>query len=382
MAVIVASAVAWSGCAAQREANSRDDIDAAVASLMERERVPGMAIAVIDGETTTIRCFGVADREGGGLVTPATIFELGSISKTYTALLAADVVIEGALDLSDPASRHLPELAGSPIGEATAIHLATYVAGGLPLQVPESVTDATLVDYLRGWKPEFVPGATRLYSNPSIGLFGMIAARAAGADFATRMTTRVLPSLGLNQTHLHVPEHAQSLYAFGVDRDGQPRRVRPGVFDDEAYGIKASVADVARYLRLQMNPGASPTLGEAIALTHSGWYSVGPMTQGLGWEMYPYPLPLAELIEGNSPEVLFESKATRPPRNLGADVLYNKTGSTAGFGAYVAFAPSRRIGVAILANRSVPINERVQLAYEVLRSLDVDLRQPPYGARP
>jgi beta-lactamase class C len=115
------------------------------------------------------------------------------------------------------------------------------------------------------------------------------------------------------------------------------------------------------------------TLRRAIAATHTGYFSVGDMTQGLGWEMYPYPVVLEPLLAGNSPAVSFKpNRVTRhdPPLVPRENVLINKTGSTSGFGAYAAFVPAERIGIVILANRAYPIPARVKAAYRILTALE------------
>lgn len=97
------------------------------------------------------------------------------------------------------------------------------------------------------------------------------------------------------------------------------------------------------------------------------------MTQGLGWEMYPYPTDLARLADGTSPTVALKPNrvtALRPPRSPQPKVLINKTGSTNGFGAYVAFVPSERTGIVLLANRNYPTPARVRAAYRILTTLD------------
>lgn len=101
------------------------------------------------------------------------------MSKTFTATLAAYAEASGKLSLSDPASKHWPELKGSAFDGITLLNLGTYSAGGLPLQFPEQVKDqASLLDYYRHWKADYAPGTQRLYSNPSLGLFGYLAAKA------------------------------------------------------------------------------------------------------------------------------------------------------------------------------------------------------------
>jgi beta-lactamase class C len=113
-------------------------------------------------------------------------------------------------------------------------------------------------------------------------------------------------------------------------------------------------------------------LEQAIAQTHTGYFQAGVMTQDLIWEQYPYPLALQRLLEGNSSAMLYNATpVTRitPPRRPREDVWINKTGSTNGFGAYVAFIPERRLGIVMLANSNYPIDARVTLAYEILTAL-------------
>ena len=112
-------------------------------------------------------------------MTPETLFEIGSVSKTFTATLAGYALTEDKMRLDDRASQHWPALQGSRFDGISLLDLATYTAGGLPLQFPDSVQkdQAQIRDYYRQWQPTYAPGSQRLYSNPSIGLFGYLAAR-------------------------------------------------------------------------------------------------------------------------------------------------------------------------------------------------------------
>ena len=98
------------------------------------------------------------------------------------------------------------------------------------------------------------------------------------------------------------------------------------------------------------------------------------MTQDLIWEQYRYPVDLAELLAGNSAKVSIEANPSAPDRSSVTaatdDVLINKTGSTNGFGAYVAFVPGKKIGIVLLANKNYPIDARVTAAYEILTGLN------------
>ncbi|HLO41191.1 MAG TPA: class C beta-lactamase [Phycisphaerales bacterium] len=358
------------GCAFDNRTPLEVQIDRVVTPLMASENVPGVAVGVVHGERTMLWCRGVSNLEGTDPVNADTIFEIGSISKTFTALLGAQVVARGHASLSDPVDVHMPDLAGSPIGRVTLRQLATYTAGGLPLQVPDGVSEGTLTAYLQKWTPEFAAGTHRRYSNPSIGYFGRVCAAAAGVEFAEMMRRDIVPALGLRDTYLDVPASAMSRYAMGYDTEGRAVRVNPGVLDDEAYGVKTTVVDLCRYLRVQMHMEGAGGLEGAIEETQRGQYRVGPMTQALGWEYYAYPAALDELLKGNSPEIIFEPQRVEETVAHRGFRLYNKTGSTGGFSAYVLFVPERKVGVVLLTNGPVPIADRIRIAYTILRSVD------------
>ncbi|WP_431257842.1 class C beta-lactamase [Roseateles chitinivorans] len=355
----------------------RAAVDAAIRPLMAKNDIPGMAVGVTVGGKSFVFNYGVASRQSGQPVDDRTLFEVGSVSKTFNATFGAQVMVDGKLQLSDHPSRHLPALKGHPIDRATLLNLVTYTAGGLTLQVPDAVTDeASLMRYLQQWKPDFAPGAKRRYSNPSIGLFGRAAAAAIGRDYADAVESDLLPKLGLRETYLRVPTTAMTRYATGydkVDHQGTAQdmavRVSPGAFDSESYGIKTTAADLVRFMQVNIDPsGLDATTRQAVEATHIGHFQVDGMTQGLGWEQYPWPVPLAQLQAGNALGRV--TTAVKPLDHTPAGPrLFNKTGSTRGFGAYVVFVPTQRIGVVLLGNRSWPIPERVDAAYAILGKL-------------
>lgn len=378
LAVAAATPAAWAAPDAMRQA-----VDAAVKPVMAQYKVPGMAVAVTSGGQHRVFNYGVASRQGGLPVTDNTLFEIGSVSKTFTATLGAYAQARGVLSLDDKATRYLPTLAGSAFDGISLLELGTYAAGGLPLQVPDAVNSMPqMIEWLRAWKPEYAPGTRRRYSNVSIGLFGVATAQALGTTFEDAMTQQLLPKLGLTHSWIDVPRDQMKDYAWG-DKDGKPVRASPGVFDGQAYGIKTTAADMIRYVELNIDGQslADPALRQALAATHTGYFQVGVMTQGLGWERYGWPVTLDVLQAGNDARMVLDPQAVQrisPPQPAPANALINKTGSTNGFGAYVAFVPGRRIGVVLLANRNVPIPARVQAAYAILQALE---QGAPAGAR-
>ena len=350
-------------------------VDARVKPLMQQQAIPGLAVAVVQNGKVQYFNYGTASKETQQPVSENTLFEVGSVSKTFTATLGGYAQATGKLKLSDTASQHLPALAGSAFDKISLLQLATYTAGGLPLQFPDAADSAeTMLGYFQHWKPTYAPGAQRLYSNPSIGLFGYLAAQSLGQPFNVAMEKTLLPKLGLTNTHVRVPADKSALYAQGYDNNQKPVRVSPGALDSEAYGIKTSAHDLAHYVMVNMHPQTlEKPLQQAIATTHAGYYTVNGMTQGLGWERYPYPVTLQALLEGNSTPMAMEPHKVNwltPAQPQPANVLYNKTGSTGGFGAYVVYVPSKDMGVVMLANKNYPNAERVKVAHAILSAMD------------
>ncbi|WP_431323707.1 class C beta-lactamase [Rhizobium sp. YTU87027] len=370
--------VCASAQAGERQTGLARVVDAVAVPLMAKNDIPGMAIAITAGGKRYVYNYGLASKASGLQVTDATLFEIGSVSKTFTATLVGYAQASGDLSLTDSPDKYLRELADSRLADITMLDLGTYTAGGLPLQFPDEVTDhKTMVGYYKNWKPVYAPGTHRIYSNPSIGLFGYAAAKAMGWPFDDLMQQKLFPALGLSHTFIMVPKGDADSYAYGYSKSGKAVRVSPGVLDSEAYGVKMSASDMLGFIEANMDgSNLDKTMRSAIATTHTGYYKVGGMIQGLGWEMYTYPTTLDQLLAGNSAEMTLkanEIEKLSPPRPPVKDVLLNKTGSTNGFGAYVAFVPSKSIGIALFANKNYPNSERVKAAYRILAALDDDL---------
>lgn len=348
-------------------------VDRAFRPLLQQHDVPGLAVAVtVDGRQYFFS-YGVAAKDSNAPVTKDTLFEIGSISKTFTATLATYAQAQGKLSLDDHPGKYMPQLRGAALDKASLLHLATFSAGGLPLQFPPAVTsDTAMVAFFKQWKPSAAPGAQRRYSNPSIGLFGRITATAMNGKFADLVEGELFPKFGLARSYIRVPKAEMAAYAWGY-KEGKPTRATPGVFDQEAYGVKSSAADMIRYVEANIRPDTlEAPLRRAVEGTHVGYFRTGEMVQGLGWEQYPYPTTLNRLLAGNSEEIVMKPNPTTqltPPQAPSQPTLFNKTGSTSGFGAYAVFVPAKRIGLVMLANRNFPVPARLTAAHAVLEQL-------------
>ncbi|HVW53518.1 MAG TPA: class C beta-lactamase [Trinickia sp.] len=374
-AMLAASVTPSAGfAAATTQSDVKRSVDAVIGPLMQKEGIHGMAVGIIAAGKSYVFDYGVASIETRRPVTDDTLFELGSISKTLTATLASYAEVSGDLSLSDTTSKYMPALAGTKFGEVELLNLGTHTPGGVPLQVPDEIkSEADLIAYLKAWRPSYPPGTYRTYSNLGIGLLGEITATTMGGDFKSLMQRRLFPALGMKQTFIDVPKARTADYAQGYTKQGAPVRMKPGVLSAQAYGVKTTAADMLRFVQANMNlVELDGKWQRAVARTHTGYFQAGPMTQDLIWEQYAYPVTLSALLEGNSAAmILHPTPVSRlsPPQAPRQDVWINKTGSTNGFGAYVAFIPKKQIGIVMLANKNFPIDERVRAAYEILSAL-------------
>ncbi|MBA7856466.1 CMY2/MIR/ACT/EC family class C beta-lactamase [Enterobacter cloacae complex sp. 2024EL-00215] len=351
-----------------------DTVEQTVTPLMKAQAIPGMAVAVIYQGKPYYFTFGKADVAANKPVTAQTLFELGSVSKTFTGVLGGDAIARGEISLTDPVTKYWPELTGKQWQDIRLLDLATYTAGGLPLQVPDEVTDnASLLRFYQTWQPQWKPGTTRLYANASIGLFGALAVKPSGMNFEQAMTERVFKPLKLTHTWIHVPEAEEQHYAWGY-RDGKAVHVSPGMLDAEAYGVKTSIKDMARWVMANMSSDAvsDTSLKQGIALAQSRYWRVGAMYQGLGWEMLNWPVDAKTVVDGSDNNVALAplpAVEIHPAAPAVKASWVHKTGSTGGFGSYVAFIPEKQLGIVMLANKSYPNPARVEAAYRILSSL-------------
>jgi beta-lactamase class C len=349
-------------------------VDATIPGLMARDRIPGMAIAVtVDGQPYVFD-YGAASLHPRLPVNASTLFEIGSVSKTFTATLVSLASVRGDLSLSETTGRYLPELRGTPFGTIKLLSLGTHTPGGLPLQFPDEVaTQDDAIAYFKHWHPAYAEGTYRTYANPGIAILGYIAAKSMSGSFSSLMQQQLFPALGLEHTFIDIPDSQRANYAWGYEDGNKPIRMKGGALSDEAYGIRTTASDMIRFVQANIDASNLPDdVAKAIVQTHTGYFQAGPMTQDLIWEQYPYPAALGSLQERNSAKMIFDPqpvKAIVPPQPPQRAVLINKTGSTNGFATFVAFVPSQRIGIVLLANKDYPIEDRVEAAYTILHSV-------------
>ncbi|HFF5096117.1 TPA: ADC family extended-spectrum class C beta-lactamase [Acinetobacter baumannii] len=339
--------------------------------LLEKYDVPGMAVGVIQNNKKYEMYYGLQSVQDKKAVNSSTIFELGSVSKLFTATAGGYAKNKGKISFDDTPGKYWKELKNTPIDQVNLLQLATYTSGNLALQFPDEVkTDQQVLTFFKDWKPKNSICEYRQYSNPSIGLFGKVVALSMNKPFDQVLEKTIFPALGLKHSYVNVPKTQMQNYAFGYNQENQPIRVNPGPLDAPAYSVKSTLPDMLSFIHANLNPQKYPAdIQRAINETHQGRYQVNTMYQALGWEEFSYPATLQTLLDSNSEQIVMKPNKVTAISKEPSVKMYHKTGSTTGFGTYVVFIPKENIGLVMLTNKRIPNEERIKAAYAVLNAI-------------
>lgn len=339
--------------------------------LLEKYDVPGMSVGVIQNNKKYEMYYGLQSVQDKKAVNSSTIFELGSVSKLFTATAGGYAKNKGKISFDDTPGKYWKELKNTPIDQVNLLQLATYTSGNLALQFPDEVqTDQQVLTFFKDWQPKNPIGEYRQYSNPSIGLFGKVVALSMNKPFDQALEKTIFPALGLKHSYVNVPKTQMQNYAFGYNQENQPIRVNPGPLDAPAYGVKSTLPDMLSFIYANLNPQKYPAdIQRAINETHQGRYQVNTMYQALGWEEFSYPATLQTLLDSNSEQIVMKPNKVTAISKEPSVKMYHKTGSTNGFGTYVVFIPKENIGLVMLTNKRIPNEERIKAAYAVLSAI-------------
>jgi CubicO group peptidase (beta-lactamase class C family) len=182
-------------------------IDAAVRTEMDREHIPGVAVAVVrSGTVLSAKGYGLANVEHQVPVTPETIFQSGSLGKMFTSAAVMLQVEDGKLSLADPIAKFFP---GSPPEwqKITVRHLLTHTSG-IPdytdgaIDLRRDYTEDQLAAMAYGLKLDFAPGEKWKYSNTGYLLLGIIIHKTSGTFYGDVLAERVFTPLGMKTTRV------------------------------------------------------------------------------------------------------------------------------------------------------------------------------------
>src|SRR5688572_2545187 len=238
-------------------------LDEYIARHMRETGVPGMTLALANRDgLIRVSTYGFADLKAKARVVPETMFEIGSVSKSFVGLVLLQLRDEGKLDLNKPVVEYLPWLKiNSQFEPVTTHHLLSHTAGlpGAPL-----LLDAMLAEL---WTT-YAPGNRFLYSNTGYNILGFIIEAIDKRSFADSITTRLLKPLGMTATSSVITNDTRRRTAIGyaplkADRPFPyrgPLAESAWIEVDMAAGsIVSTPADMAKYVRMLLNRGALPS---------------------------------------------------------------------------------------------------------------------------
>lgn len=243
-------------------------LDAFVRARMAADRTPGLALALTDRERTIHHAeYGYADLAARTPVTPATLFEIGSIGKCFTAILCLRLAEAGTLDLHAPVTRYLPWFAvRSDHAPITLHHLLSHTAG-ITVGTDATPDARSEVWALRETETGGPPGERFHYSNVGYKTLGLVLAAATGRPYPELVEREIVAPLGLSETAASIDHQLRSRMAVGYHQGADDVPPSPGMplvpavwlETDTADGcLAASAADLAVFLRMLLNRGAAP----------------------------------------------------------------------------------------------------------------------------
>src|SRR5829696_5385268 len=237
-----------------------------IRASMERHRVPGVAIGLYDGEEEYVEGFGVTSVENPLRITPETLFQIGSTTKTLTGTAIMDLVERGVLDLDEPVRTYLPDLRLSDeevAREVTTRHLLTHV-GGWVGDVFESTGDGDdalerSVKRIADTQQLTPLGEVFSYNNSAFYLAGRVVEVLSGKTFEAAARELVLDPLGMDESFFFPAEVMTRRFAVGhLVKNGEPTISRPWALPRNfapAGGLASSARDQMRYARFHLGDG-------------------------------------------------------------------------------------------------------------------------------
>jgi D-alanyl-D-alanine-carboxypeptidase/D-alanyl-D-alanine-endopeptidase len=310
----------------------------------------GMVVGTIDaGGGTSRAAYGTAGP--GALPLDAdSVFEIGSITKVFTATLLADMADRGEVKLVDPVGKYLPATVRVPQRngrQITLLELSTQ-SSGLPRMPdnfrPKAATNPfadytveQLYEFLGGYELTRDIGSQYEYSNVGVGLLGHALARRAGKSYEVLVTERILRPLGMTHTAITLTPWMKQHLARGHDGSGNVVPNWDVVTLAGAGGLRSTLNDMLKFARANLSPPGG-RLQRAMQQTHGARFTAGrpDLSIGLNWHIRHW----------NDHDIVWHN------------------GGTGGYRTWIGFDKTRNIAAVILTN-SQQAND--DLGYELLK---------------
>jgi beta-lactamase class C len=317
-----------------------------IQDLLPANQAGGIVVAILADGHTQFYSEGLADLARHRPVTPDSLFNIASLRKPFEAILLAEAIEERRMALDDPVSRYVPELVhGHDIRHVTIGQLATHTSGILlpqdhPPWPTAHYTQASFLETLNDWKadPGRGPGRQHMYTHAGYILLQLALERGFSSSIDQLVDRRILEPLGMSSSMipLHgedgrgaLPPELMQRAVQGYAASGAPIGA-PG--DQQTYydfpgtgQMFSSARDLALFLAANMGDGSPPPeLAKAIRTTQTPVVTIASHhAQALAWEV---------------------NTALQPS-------IVEKNGGLNNASSYMAFMPSRRLGIVMLSNR-------------------------------
>lgn len=278
-------------------------VDKAASDFFHNRCHTGLSMAVVEGEHTSFYDYGSISRSKAELATPQSVYELASVTKTFTATLAAQAVNDNRMQMDGDFRRYLPgdfsnlALDGKPITLRTLI---THYSG-MPRDIPDSdaiyshknyaTLPAQLIALNQGFgHDQFLaalhdtvlrsePGKTQAYSNAGFQVIGLALEHIDGMPFDALLRQHITQPLGMTSTGFTLDDAAQSHLITGYDRFGNPTPYHlhnAGA----AWGLYSTTADMAKYLHWQLDGNNA-----VIRLSHQPLFGTATDGDAMAWNL-------------------------------------------------------------------------------------------------
>jgi D-alanyl-D-alanine-carboxypeptidase/D-alanyl-D-alanine-endopeptidase len=344
--------VATSPLAAKAELapETRARIDEMASRPVRNGEVPGLIVGVMQGSDRMIRGYGESVEGSGVRPTKDTIWEIGSITKTFTAMLLALYVQRGVVHYDDPLQKYVPDWVTVPSYQGRQIKLidlATHTSG-LPkdpiLRGRDHLSVEEMYRMTSAYQLTRPPGERFEYSNWGFALLAHALMRATGEDYEQLVESNICAPLGLLDTRINLAPDEVSREAQGYSPVGIPKPHDNTTWPafNGAGALRSTMNDMMIYLAYNMGQANTP-LSSLLPDLQRHWHAAGVPGAyvGLAWQMFP--------MRGTDHQVIW------------------KNGAASGFFSYIGFVKETGTGVVVIANRKVKVGK---IAIQILRMLN------------
>jgi CubicO group peptidase (beta-lactamase class C family) len=316
-------------------------IDSAARTYIQKGNTVGISIGVIHNGVVHTYNYGETTAGNNQLPEVNSIYEIGSITKTFTAILLAYYANEGKVKLTDPIIKYLPDsVAANKELQGITLEMLSNHTSGLsrlpdnfqfhssdPYDPYKDYSKKHLYEYLKTCKLNSKPGENYAYSNFGVGLLGSILQQVSGKSFEEMVKETICGPLGMQNTEQHLTITQRPRFVTVYNEDG--KSTSPWTFQVLAAcgALRSTTEDMLLYLKANM-ASTQTGLSKAIELTHKITYNKD-IKLGLGWHK----------IVVNGVEYYFHD------------------GATYGCSSFMAFNIEKRLGIVVLSNSAISTND-------------------------